>query len=209
MSIGFGLFRRETLFRSFPSFILWTALLGPSLAFAQEVDTRVWLEALDYLKGRRTTNEIDTLRNEALKHRPADIALVEAFLEALLTRKDRVQLHEYLYAVADANACRANAEPSEFPKQVQISQVCARLRSIWSERLSGLLFFETSVPKWEKARRALEAKDCRAAQAELRDIEVREGVFPDLISQKILAARCMGDPASAASLERELEKLRL
>jgi hypothetical protein len=159
----------------------------------------VWEEAMLYLGDRNAVAELDTLRNEALKHRPEDLVLAEAFLENLVARKDRLQLSAYVQALGVANACR---------QRVYQSKTCAGLRSFWSERLKGLLFFETSAPRWEKARRALESGDCRLAQAELKEIEVREGVFPDLLEKKILVAQCLGEAETAATLGQELEKLR-
>jgi hypothetical protein len=79
---------------------------------------------------------------------------------------------------------------------------------VWTERLAGLWFYESSAPRWEKARRALEAGDCRSAQAELKEIEAREGSFVTLISQKMNVARCLGETESATALSQELEKLR-
>jgi hypothetical protein len=154
---------------------------------------------MNYLAERGAVSELDTLRTEALKHRPDDLVLAEAFLENLVGRKDRVQLSAYVQALGLANECSNRITPSK---------TCAGLKSFWSERLKGLLFFEASAPRWEKARRALGSGDCRLAQAELKEIEVREGVFPDLLEKKILVAHCLGESETAAALGLELEKLR-
>lgn len=193
---------REAPQGSFPfAFLLLICcglLLSPQLR-AQEVDSRVWEEAISYLVERGAVAELDTLRAEALKHRPEDVVLAESFLENLVARKDRGQLNAYVQALSVANLCAL---------RVSQSKACAGLRSFWTERLKGLLFFETSAPRWERARRALEAGDCRLAQAELKEVEVREGVFPDLIEKKILVAQCLGEAETAAALGQELEKLR-
>jgi len=190
---------REAPKGRFPFFVLILALFSSPLAHSQELEGRVWLDALNYLSSRGANSELDLLRYEALKKRPDDMDLVEAFSENLVGRKDRTQLNAYIQSLADANLCR---DKTTYPKQ------CAVLKSIWNERLSGLLFYESSAPRWEKARRALDKGDCRLAQAELKEIEVREGVFPDLLSKKVLVARCLGEVQTAASLTLELEKLR-
>jgi hypothetical protein len=193
---------REASVRSFPFLFLLSLssalMLSPPLR-AQEIDSRVWEEALIYLTERGANTELDTLRAEALKHRPEDLILAEAFLENLVARKDRLQLTAYVQALGVANECKL---------RVTSSKTCTGLRSVWSERLKGLLFFESSAPRWEKARRALGSGDCRLAQAELKEIELREGVFPDLLEKKILVAQCLGEAETAATLGQELEKLR-
>ncbi len=207
--------KKETPSRGFLFlFGMVLSVFGVPETHAQEVEGRLWLEALDYLKARKASSEIDTLRQEALKARPHDWELAQAFLETLLGRKDRVLLHDYIFALASAQGCiertttEEAASTARRPRALSTSKFCVDLRELWQGRLSNLLFYEASAPRWERARRALEAKDCRLAQAELREIEAREGAFPDLISQKILAAQCLGDLETTAGLERELEKLR-
>lgn len=190
---------REAPKGRFPFFILILVLLGSPLAYSQELDGRVWLDALNYLSSRGASSELDLLRYEVLKKRPDDMELAEAFGENLVGRKDRTQLNAHIQSLVDANLCRSAALQSK---------PCLTLRALWIERLSGLLFYESSAPRWEKARRALDKGDCRLAQAELKEIEAKEGIFPDLLSKKVLVARCLGEEEAVSLLNIELEKLR-
>ncbi|MEO5667343.1 MAG: hypothetical protein ABIR96_04720 [Bdellovibrionota bacterium] len=200
MFLGSSDLRREAPKGCFPfSFVLSLLLFFAPALGAQEVDSKVWLEALEYLTSHGASAETDTLRSETLKKRPDDLEVAEAFLEALVVRKDRLQLNSYVQALVEANECRSKTTHAK---------TCSGLRVLWNDRLGGLLFYEASAPRWEKARRALEAGDCRIAQAELKEIEAREGIFPDLLSKKILVAQCLGDTESVVGLNQDLEKLR-
>jgi len=200
MFLQTDLSKREAPRGRFPFFVVLAGFLLCSHAIqAQEVEGRVWLEALGYLSERGAHAEADRLRAEALKHRPEDIEIAEAFLELLVTRKDRKQLNEYVQTLVEANGCRNRAFRP---------RTCGGLRTLWTERLAGVLFYESSAPRWEKARRALEDRDCRFALAEFKEIEAREGSFPELLSKKIEAAECLKDVAGAAAYRDELDKMK-
>jgi len=164
---------------------------------AATVENVYWLEVFNFLKAGSHNRELVELRKEALLSVPASLPLAESFLELFVARKQRENLNSYFSELIIANSCEESQTP-----------ICKFLGSLWRDRLSSLLFYDASATLLEKTRRAILVKDCRGAQAALKELEAREGSFHLLVEEKLRAAVCLKDKAARARLEDELEKLR-
>ena len=189
-------------------FCFFLSLSLPAFAARERVNpsVQVWLTAFDFFAAENDTDSLDAMRTRILAlprsremNRESDqLLLIGRVLDERIANKDRKGLLTSFTSVVDSAKCRAKSSGEK-------SRLCAELKRLWVGNLDSLSFFEDSAAKLEKARRAVEARDCSLAQSVTNEIEIKEGLVKGnlLLQQQI--ANCLSD---APLMELVGEKLR-
>ncbi len=162
---------------------------------------RLWIESADFLIGEEDREGLKALQEKALVERPWDLELSLRFSAYHLKNRDRNSLVDLFTRLQTALACALRSPPKR--------AACEALARSWNGNLDSVLFYEDSAQKLEQARRLVEAKDCPAALAVLKEVESREGPAKGVLAGTEKAYKCLGDVAGEARTAEKLKQIRM
>lgn len=188
------------------SYFLFFSILffpaGPLHARTSEKipDSSEVLRALDFFEAEGNSEAVDKIWRQGLNETPADWALAQRALEVEAKKKNRPALWTLMRKLLTLNAC----PPARAPGKSK--EVCRRLRTLWTEGLMDLFFFETSAGRLQTARRLVQEKNCVEALTILRELESREGLLQSVSAAYVDTHQCLGDSAAAAKVAARAER---
>ena len=193
-------------------FCFFLSLSLPAFAARERANpsVQVWLTAFDFFAVENDTDALDAIRTRILElpqsreiSRESDqFLLISRVHNERIANKDRKGLLSSFGKVVTSAMCRAKSSGEE-------SHLCLELKRLWIGNLDSLNFYEDSAAKVEKARRAIEARDCLLAQSVTNEIEAKEGLVKANLFLQQQIANCLSDAPLMEAVGEQVRTLSL